>query len=599
MSYEEETELRKNTSIGAILSGLSTGSYGNKAKENVVSIEAGVKRFRYESSYESNKRYRNDWGDNSWGGDSWGDNSWNSWNQETVEKTDDVLPDWIVEENKLLEEEFGPGMVSLMVGENDIMVYICEICQSQMNGRKSLDVHLNGMKHLKKKNVWSKKRKMDLVIPATGAVEEEKDKNNEKTDKDTPVAAAGIPPAVNPQQSKSRVDAGYNSSSYGHGNYNNQPYNQPPPYGAMMGMPPGPVRGSTGLLGSAPPSHLGVVPPVPDLLKPPSTNVSKGHWGSYDATPPPPPITYPTVDAAKIKEVPIEEKPKVKTNLSGGATGTLLQKLAACAVKNFKDSDLATNVVIALVKTMKEYNHLKGDTKSIEILTEIDVKLRGLKAQMPLVDTEKKSETKTNVLSKTSDPSGSLDSNKTPKSSHNPTNQYYSSSGAQPGNSTGTWYSQAKGNSSGTPPSNQHSPGSKKGMPPVAGSVRSNATGYASHTNSGHYNPDYSPYDSSRNQMIGAKDTVGYSSKSTHSSTSTDSYYSDKHSYNNYQSQGAPKAVMDIIQSSTAPPPPPPPPEGGNTAGYGAQDYTGAGYQGAYPGYYNVGTGGSQYNQPY
>ncbi|XP_064120404.1 uncharacterized protein LOC135225073 [Macrobrachium nipponense] len=145
------------------------------------------------------------WGGGGWGG-GWGGNNWNSWNdqynnyggydkyEEEEADEDDTSANeaWIAEETKLLEEEFGPGIISIMYDDDGGMMYVCDICQSQLNGRKSLDVHINGMKHLKKKNIWEKKRRLENFKEAEGEPDQKKsDTNNSTGGKDT--NQGGIP----------------------------------------------------------------------------------------------------------------------------------------------------------------------------------------------------------------------------------------------------------------------------------------------------------------------------------------------------------------------------------------------------------------------
>ncbi|XP_066971628.1 uncharacterized protein [Macrobrachium rosenbergii] len=483
-----------------------------------------------------------------WWGLGWwlGGNNWNSWNdqynyggydkyeEEPAEDDTSANEAWIAEETKLLEEEFGPGIISIMYDDDGGMMYVCDICQSQLNGRKSLDVHVNGMKHLKKKNIWEKKRRLENFKETEGETDQKKsDTDNSTGGKDT--NQGGIPNL----------------------------YTQPPP--SVTGMHP--------------------------VSFPPPLTVPPNQWN----TPPPPP---PAAQVAQVAQA--EDKPK--TNLSGGATGTLLQKLAACAVKNLKDSDLATNVIIALVKTMKEYNHTRGDTRSIEVLTEIDVKLRGLKSMMPAIIPEsEKTVSKTPIKTSPSDVSNKENTPKSasitvaPDPSKTSGNSYYSSTGtsgseaskysssgsgstAYPSSDSGTWYSQGKGNTASS--YSTQSTDTKKAPPNTNyTSQPPPKTGYSSNTKaSTGYTNDYSSYNMTQTQTQNpppVKDAGGYQAKPPMGYFSQPPYGQP------------PAAVMDII--STAPPPPPPVDNSGY-AGYGNQ------YSGGYGGYYNTGPPGPQAN---
>ncbi|KAK7076967.1 hypothetical protein SK128_003316 [Halocaridina rubra] len=669
MTYEEQIELRKDRSIGNILSGLTSGAFGQKAKENIVKIEETPRADRQKRGWSDgpgqNKKFCVDqnsadwrngtggwasgprgWGsaDGSWGGwgsvgagweggnGGWGSGSgawgcgmgecgdgeeglgsgngeWGGgneydcgWSGEYTEEEEKAGPsanhsnndEWIAEETKILEEEYGEGVVSILDDQTHGLVYYCEICPAQVNARKSLEKHMNGARHLKKKNLWEKKKRIKLYTDVTALVDVEKEKEKKK-DEEPPI------------QSSSRISEEKDEQ----------------------------VGGSIG-------DHLQGFE-IPSF---PGDESSLGQWVHSS-----PSVSVPD---KKLKVPPpptITDKPKEKSNLCGGATGLLLKKLAACAVKSLKDSDLATNVVVALVKTMKEYNHVTGDTKAVAVLTEIGVKLRNFKEIMPKASTDLKPKT---VYKRVAPYIG-----QTPASS-------YSTVGGSYSTTVNTHYLQGTGIDMSVPPPQQPPLGSTLGgtdyasggsyvstnslyqkgsgmteanmsvpppqQPPTTSStVRTEYTGegsYKSLTNTPYYQgrddvikadlsvpPPQPPLSASASsgtgytasssgyglpqvatqpsqatyQMPAQVQSGGYGYGATSSDSSYYSQGSDSNSYSTYTSQVNPQtAVINIIQSTAVPPPPPPPPED-NSTNYTGQNYVSHGYQGYYsqppPGY--------------
>ncbi|XP_068245919.1 microtubule-associated protein futsch-like isoform X3 [Palaemon carinicauda] len=473
-------------------------------------------------------------------------------------------------EEERIEKEYGPGIFSVGFTENRILAFVCEICSVQLT-KATLEVHADGMQHLKKKNLWEKKKRIqkagseEKVTYAGGRSGWVKVEESEKSASATPSPA----PSASAGDGSFGFDGSYGQGGYG---YNSQFFKQPPPFGSgRMDMRSG--DGFGGPYGVAPVNN-------PALAIP-------GHINT--AIPPPPPPSA-------------EAPPKPKT-AKGGATVSLLQRLDACAVKSDKDLDLAASVISALLKSLKEFNHKRGDTKVIEVLTEIDIKFRSLKPKSTASTYEKPA----------SDSTASAAAGVKPTSSQS--GYSYSEPSSAPNydnlpkdNSSGTWYSQGRGNSSGkstaafeaigssysNKSSGSYTTASKySSQPPPANVPSVSSTGYSQQTakytqgtdatSASYYSSSYSAQTDNSMKQTDSKKYMPEKSKDTVGGYYTQPPVISQPGYQGYPDKTGTANVMEIIRSGNEPPPPPPP-ESNNAHNYGAQGYS------SYPpmGYYNL-----------
>ncbi|XP_066980429.1 uncharacterized protein DDB_G0284459-like isoform X2 [Macrobrachium rosenbergii] len=606
MTFEEEAERRKTHCIGNLLATLASRPFPDPrppSSNNSYSYGQGRQWNRGRGEKEFRKRRRDDYDDED-DEDDGRDRRWRERdsNKQGVKEKKEKEPfdpkkgaEMVKSETERLEREYGPGVFSVGFTESRVLALVCEICSVQLT-KSTLEVHADGMQHLKKKNLWEKKKRIqksnseEKVTYSGGRtgwvkVDSESEKSTSATPSPAPSSSAG--------DGSYGYDGSYGQGGYG---YNNQLYKQPPPYSS------GSVDRSVGQYGTGSANN-------PPLAIP-------GHINT--AVPPPPP--------------PAAEAPAKPKNTKGGATVSLLQRLDACAVKSEKDLDLASSVISALLKSLKEFNHKRGDTKFIEVLTEIDIKFRSLRSKTALSTYEKSA--KDGATSTSSSVQSSA-----PQSGYSCSDSSVPSyDNASKDNSSGTWYSQGRGHSSGNSStfgqaksttatevmgssySNKLSGGgyasgvgSSQGMssryssqPPPANIPPVSSTGYsqqtAKHTQvtdgaAGTYNATTSYYSS------------GYSAQTDGSMKQTDSkiYSSEKPKetvggyytqgpmvsqpvYPGYSDKTGNTNVMEIIRSGNEPPPPPPP----------ESNYAAQGYHTNYPpmGYYNLSAPPPNYNHP-
>lgn len=580
MTREEEKELRLSCSIGTLL-----GSLGNREdlkkpppppEEREDDGEGGVKRSGDEAG-GVNKKVKDE--------------------EETraieyfLEETPDFEeddPDWVIEEKKYLIDEYGKKTITLGFDDRDNFIYTCEICNVECNRRKMLESHCLGMRHLRKKKLHDLKIQ-GKEVPETFKISKSANSRSSKPLSKTKPVDKDEEGAVEKKKWHSK------KNYYNYGQDGNNPGFQPP-----YGPPPG---------YGGPPSFPPSGPPPPGFY---------GQWGSNApnifSTPPP----------------TLDNKPANKNSLAGGDTGSLLQKLADCAVKNDKDSDLAINVVIALMKSLKDFNHKRGETKFIEVLTEADVTFRILKTLKPankeVDDASPPSTTPTgdvlqdqNSSSSTtcgvsdfvqSNPSGSQ------SSSYPVNNQYYNSQNnpaSNPGYNYGNGSEYSSPVPTGVPPpsatnynnSRDTNGYSQGGTDQNYGqnSAQANNQNYPSqnYSNQGYGNqgpnaPQASSgyYNQGQNSSGGFQGGDGYSNQGSFSQATGSDYY-NKGPQSTQSSEdtssnpgGQQKGTGDNAsnQSQNAPPPPPPPPPAADSS---TPDFSNYGYAAGYSmGYYNV-----------
>ncbi|XP_064095035.1 uncharacterized protein LOC135207292 isoform X2 [Macrobrachium nipponense] len=617
MSFEEEAERRKTHCIGNLLASLANRPFPDtrppsnnnstnrpfldprpSSSNNSYSYGQGRQWNRGRGEKEFRKRRRDDYDDED-DEDDGRDRRWRErdTNKQGIKEKKEKEPfdpkkaaEMVKSETERLEKEYGPGVFSVGFTESRILAFVCEICSVQLT-KSTLEVHADGMQHLKKKNLWEKKKRIQKANSEEKITYSGGRTGWVKVDSESEKSASATP---SPAPSSSAGDGSYGyEGSYGQGGYgyNKQLYKQPPPYSS------GPVDRSGGQYGTGPANN-------PPLAIP-------GHINT--AVPPPPP--------------PAAEPPAKPKNTKGGATVSLLQRLDACAVKSEKDLDLASSVISALLKSLKEFNHKRGDTKFIEVLTEIDIKFRSLRAKSALSTYEKSA--KDGATSTSSSVQSS-----TPQSGYSSAPSYDNSS---KDNSSGTWYSQGRGHISGN--SSAFGQGKSTGATEAVGSSYSNkiSEGYASGAGSSQVmSSRYSSQPPPAN--IPPVSSTGYSQQTAKHTQGTDgaagtynaatSYYSSGYSaqtdgsmkqmdskiyssekpketvggyytqgpavsqpvYPGYSEKTGNTNVMEIIRSGNEPPPPPPP----------ESNYAAQGYHSSYPpmGYYNLSAPPPNYNHP-
>lgn len=563
LTREEERELRLNSSIGTLLGSLSTRTDLKQPpppKEDFneeEDSEGGVKRSAEDQGGVPKKPR-----------DAEESQAIDFYSEETPDFEEDD-PEWVVEEKRFLIEEFGRKIVTLSFDEKDRFIYTCEICNVECCQRKMLEAHCNGMKHLKKKNLLER-RLQGKDVPDTFKV------TKSNTQKITKPSGPNKPPERDPEEFKNKWQSN-NYYNYGPGNHPGF-YNHPPPFVP----PPGPPGFPNGPPPGPPPNYY-------------------GPWG------PPPPNIFNTPPPTIVDT----KKNTGKDSLAGGDTGSLLQKLADCAVKNEKDSELAINVVIALMKSLKDFNHKRGETKFIEVLTEADVTFRVLKTLKPQ---NKDSDDSAPPVVAAAVADTSLDTNSTatgvsdfvqgtPTSSQTPNyadnNQYYGSQ-----NNTGNnGYSYNNGSNfsspvpTGVPPPPNINPKGGSGYGQDTSQSYGSNQGYSSQGPAGttNQNSNYSGQNYS-NQGYGSQ---GYANPSGYS------YPGATQTTQSSEDQGGQKvAATNTSQAVSAvppPPPPPPPPPASTTAtttDNSTPDFSNYGYAAGYSmGYYSVPP--PAYTQPY
>ncbi|KAK7063274.1 hypothetical protein SK128_022698 [Halocaridina rubra] len=248
-------------------------------------------------------------------------------------------------ESEYVDHEYGKGVITVGFTEQRVLAYICEICHIQLNCRGNLEAHCDGIQHLKKKNLWEKRKrfneKSELKRPLPRWVPVEKEES--KSSSFPTNVADNMPPYSTVRNnandgSYQQRDYSNSNASYGQDGYD---YSR---------------SGCTQSYGEEGYKSTGGY----------ETAKSSDYWGQNQSD----------MNAASLTPNREVSKPAGK---QGGATGTLIQRLDACAVKNEKDNELAFSVVSALLKSLKEFHHKLGDTKCIEVLTETDVMFRIMK----------------------------------------------------------------------------------------------------------------------------------------------------------------------------------------------------------------------------
>ncbi|XP_064120403.1 uncharacterized protein LOC135225072 [Macrobrachium nipponense] len=164
-NLDELTEQKKNSSLGAVLSVLSTGSFGSKAKENIVKVEVSGPRKRYHNDKLGPQQ---EVGGGGRGGVA--SSTVDGYEEEEADEDDTSANEaWIAEETKLLEEEFGPGIISIMYDDDGGMIGSSTIppspvpssCTSDPNAITSLEAKSDGKFEL----LVNSMAQLDLSVP--------------------------------------------------------------------------------------------------------------------------------------------------------------------------------------------------------------------------------------------------------------------------------------------------------------------------------------------------------------------------------------------------------------------------------------------------
>ncbi|KAK7084804.1 hypothetical protein SK128_024822 [Halocaridina rubra] len=455
---------------------------------------------------------------------------------------DEDDPEWIIEEKKLLVEEYGK-IISMSFDENDRVFFTCEVCNVQCSEKRMLSAHCLGMKHMKKKALLDRKLQ---------------GKDTPNTDK-----------SMRKKYNKPQWQGKYGDREEGDNNKwrrNRRPNRMYDNFGGNRNFPPPHPYGPPGFF--------------PQSGPPPNFS---GPWG------PQPPNAYNAHPPAAY-----EGNGNTKSSLTGGDTGSLLQKLANCAVQNEKDSELAINVVIALMKSLKDFNHKRGETRFIEVLTEADLTFKTLKTLKPMNSSSDSSSLQDNSQNPSSssiydgmaDFAQSISSGNS-KTQDSSADQYYASQNNPANNS----YS----SNSGPPFPTSYPP---VGVPPPTSNAN-DANGYSQNAQGNPY--DYSGQDYSSYYNYGPPGPWGYYGQGTNASYSQSSDAQNMQTTTNTTSSQAAGKSPDKsnkganVLGSLAPPPPPPPPL---PADGSAPDLSNYGYAAGYSmGFYNMHPPGQ--NQPY
>ncbi|KAF2360860.1 Zinc finger C2H2-type [Trinorchestia longiramus] len=300
---------------------------------------------------------------------------------------DDHDPGWFEEEEKRLASIYGGHFIKVKYTEQGRPGYFCELCMSEMNAKKSLESHCEGMKHLKKKALWEKNKAENRDNRSSdvhqGGWSDGPSRNYSDRDR-SPFRST---------QDHSR-SPGYRGRGLG---YTGPPRKKMAPRNQSV-LPTGPAsqygrggRSDSGEFYGRPNHHPNGPPPgcsgwfdghpAGGYDRPGQYNNKPGGQfenpnNRFDGPCRPPPIDQ----RSSTEETSVTPVTVPTEKLSGGTTGLLLTKLASCYIKDEADADLALSVVSALASSLREYNTMLGEKKIVELLTEAELKLNTLKA---------------------------------------------------------------------------------------------------------------------------------------------------------------------------------------------------------------------------
>ncbi|XP_042893795.1 uncharacterized protein DDB_G0284459-like isoform X2 [Penaeus japonicus] len=129
-----------NTDADGVNDGICEGAAG-------VSKPVGQKRLREEEEHEEDQATKSTKMDDS----SLEATAFDSKNVVSMKEEHS----WIKDKNKSIADEYGSYIKFTLSG-----YFLCEVCLSEMNGRPSLELHVSGMKHLKKVAVYEKNKEL-------------------------------------------------------------------------------------------------------------------------------------------------------------------------------------------------------------------------------------------------------------------------------------------------------------------------------------------------------------------------------------------------------------------------------------------------------
>ncbi|XP_064119533.1 uncharacterized protein LOC135224463 isoform X2 [Macrobrachium nipponense] len=84
--------------------------------------------------------------------------SWDALKYSDRRVEDELDADWLESEHNKLDKLFGEGIINVMYTDQNTIGYNCRLCFATMNAMKCLEMHCNGMKHLKKKGIYEKSK---------------------------------------------------------------------------------------------------------------------------------------------------------------------------------------------------------------------------------------------------------------------------------------------------------------------------------------------------------------------------------------------------------------------------------------------------------
>ncbi|KAK3869163.1 hypothetical protein Pcinc_025517 [Petrolisthes cinctipes] len=96
-------------------------------------------------------------------------------------------------------------------------------------------------------------------------------------------------------------------------------------------------------------------------------------------TPSPPQIKTPSPPPIRTPVPPPAPRITPAESLANGTTGLLLKKLASCSVKTDSDEDVAMNVLVTIIKSLKQFKDTRGSKVAVHLLDDIAVKLNVMK----------------------------------------------------------------------------------------------------------------------------------------------------------------------------------------------------------------------------
>ncbi|XP_066970009.1 uncharacterized protein [Macrobrachium rosenbergii] len=334
--------------------------------------------------------------------------SWDALKYSERRVEDEVDADWLESEHKKLDNLFGEGIITVMYTDQNTIGYNCRLCFATMNAMKCLEMHCNGMKHLKKKGIYEKSK-------AAGALLLEPRKNPEfpQYPENEPGPYPGQERNPFPREERDSFARDFRDpyardypfrDSYARDFRNDRnPYgrNDEDPYGRNDRDPFARVpypRDSFEMADRRGPRSRS--PSYADRYRESDRLSADCSYGAMDSRnfqldaplriPSPPPGRLSPPPKRPALELPREKAGgslgggpaaiNVDASLAGGPAAALLMKLSQCAIKNEKDAELASNIINLLLKSLKDYHQMLGEKSVADLMEQAEIKLGTAKA---------------------------------------------------------------------------------------------------------------------------------------------------------------------------------------------------------------------------